>query len=125
MGRTGQAASPAWYHNLVANPGVTVEVGPETFGGIAAVAVGEERRGRCGRGCRRTVRWTPTAPGDLTSFHINGGFKLNLFRGNMICAVLHDPFRVRLDRAGLADVIQLWFSAGTGMDVLANGGLRG
>jgi deazaflavin-dependent oxidoreductase (nitroreductase family) len=39
----GAPAGPAWYRNLAANPGVTVEVGPETFGGIAAVAVGAER----------------------------------------------------------------------------------
>jgi deazaflavin-dependent oxidoreductase (nitroreductase family) len=53
----GAPASPAWYRNLVANPGVTVEVGTETFGGIAAVAAGAERRilyERCACGWRDT-----------------------------------------------------------------------
>jgi deazaflavin-dependent oxidoreductase (nitroreductase family) len=40
----GAAANPDWYHNLVADPVVTVEVGTETFSAIATVAGGEERR---------------------------------------------------------------------------------
>ena len=40
----GAATSPDWYHNLVANPGITVEVGTETFDATATVADGEERR---------------------------------------------------------------------------------
>lgn len=39
----GGPASPDWYHNLVANPTVTVEVGPETYEARASVAQGEER----------------------------------------------------------------------------------
>jgi deazaflavin-dependent oxidoreductase (nitroreductase family) len=39
----GAPANPAWYHNLRANPEVTVEVGPETFQASATVAEGEER----------------------------------------------------------------------------------
>lgn len=39
----GAPTNPAWYHNLVANPGVTVEVGPEKFQARATVARGEER----------------------------------------------------------------------------------
>ena len=34
---------PAWYHNLVANPDVTVEVGTERFLARARVVTGEER----------------------------------------------------------------------------------
>jgi deazaflavin-dependent oxidoreductase (nitroreductase family) len=39
----GAPASPDWYHNLVANPSVTVEVGSETFEADAVVLASEER----------------------------------------------------------------------------------
>ena len=39
----GAPTNPAWYHNLVADPTVTVEVGPEKFEARATVAQGEER----------------------------------------------------------------------------------
>jgi deazaflavin-dependent oxidoreductase (nitroreductase family) len=39
----GAPAHPDWYHNLVANPTVTLEVGVETFEADATVAAGEER----------------------------------------------------------------------------------
>ena len=39
----GAPKNPDWYHNLVANPGVTVEVGSETFEAEAVVVTGEER----------------------------------------------------------------------------------
>jgi len=39
----GAPTNPAWYHNLVANPTATVEVGPEKFQARATVARGEER----------------------------------------------------------------------------------
>ena len=38
----GAPTSPDWYHNLVANPAVTVELPDETFGAKASVARGEE-----------------------------------------------------------------------------------
>jgi deazaflavin-dependent oxidoreductase (nitroreductase family) len=40
----GAAAHPDWYHNLVAHPEVTVEVGSETFEAIAIVTEGSERQ---------------------------------------------------------------------------------
>jgi deazaflavin-dependent oxidoreductase (nitroreductase family) len=40
---SGYPANPAWYHNVVANPDVTVELGTETFPARARVAEGEER----------------------------------------------------------------------------------
>jgi deazaflavin-dependent oxidoreductase (nitroreductase family) len=39
----GAPTNPDWFHNLRANPAVTVEVGPETFQARARVAEGEER----------------------------------------------------------------------------------
>lgn len=39
----GAPKHPAWYHNLVADPHVTVEMGAETFPAIARVAGGAER----------------------------------------------------------------------------------
>jgi deazaflavin-dependent oxidoreductase (nitroreductase family) len=39
----GAPTSPDWYHNLVANPTATVEVGNETFDVKASVLAGEER----------------------------------------------------------------------------------
>ena len=38
----GAPTNPDWYHNLVANPTVTVEVGTETFDAQASVAGGPE-----------------------------------------------------------------------------------
>src|SRR5919201_1814263 len=39
----GAPTNPDWYHNLVKNPRVTVEVGPERFQALARVAEGAER----------------------------------------------------------------------------------
>jgi deazaflavin-dependent oxidoreductase (nitroreductase family) len=39
----GAPENPAWYHNLVANPRVKVEVGTETFDVNARVLTGAER----------------------------------------------------------------------------------
>jgi deazaflavin-dependent oxidoreductase (nitroreductase family) len=39
----GAPTNPAWYHNLVANPDVTVEVGTEKFRAKASVLKGDER----------------------------------------------------------------------------------
>lgn len=39
----GAPKSPAWYHNIVANPTVTLEVGKDTFKAKAAVAEEPER----------------------------------------------------------------------------------
>jgi deazaflavin-dependent oxidoreductase (nitroreductase family) len=41
--KAGAPKSPDWYHNLVANPVVTVEVGTEKFQAKAAVTAGAER----------------------------------------------------------------------------------
>jgi deazaflavin-dependent oxidoreductase (nitroreductase family) len=39
----GRPAHPGWYHNVLADPGVVVEVGSSRFEATAAVATGEER----------------------------------------------------------------------------------
>ncbi len=41
--RGGLPTNPDWYHNLVAHPEATVEVGTETFDVTAVVLTGEER----------------------------------------------------------------------------------
>ncbi len=41
--KAGAPTNPDWYHNLVANPRATVEVGTETFDVDAEVLTGEER----------------------------------------------------------------------------------
>jgi deazaflavin-dependent oxidoreductase (nitroreductase family) len=41
--RGGAPTNPDWYHNLIANPDVTVEVGDETVDVRARVAESEER----------------------------------------------------------------------------------
>ena len=43
--KAGAPENPAWYHNLVANPRVKVEVGTETFEVNARVLTGAERDG--------------------------------------------------------------------------------
>src|SRR5690349_12633129 len=40
----GEPTHPDWYHNLLAHPEATVEVGPETFSVRARVAQGDERQ---------------------------------------------------------------------------------
>ena len=39
----GAPTNPDWYHNLVAHPDVTVELGAETYSASARVTSGEER----------------------------------------------------------------------------------
>jgi deazaflavin-dependent oxidoreductase (nitroreductase family) len=39
----GAASHPAWFHNLVANPRITVEVGDESYEASATVLRGEAR----------------------------------------------------------------------------------
>lgn len=46
---------PDWYHNLVANPGVEVELGTQRFAAKATVLEGEERK----RVWEETARQTP------------------------------------------------------------------
>ncbi len=41
--KAGAPTNPDWYHNLVANSEVTVEVGAERFGARAKVVTGAER----------------------------------------------------------------------------------
>jgi deazaflavin-dependent oxidoreductase (nitroreductase family) len=41
--KAGAPTNPDWYHNLRANPKVTVEVGSETFPAVARVAEADER----------------------------------------------------------------------------------
>jgi deazaflavin-dependent oxidoreductase (nitroreductase family) len=42
-GNAGSDRHPAWYHNLVANPEATVEVGSEAFSTLAVIADEAER----------------------------------------------------------------------------------
>ncbi len=39
----GAPTHPAWYHNLVAHPEVTIELGQERFQARAVIAAGQER----------------------------------------------------------------------------------
>ena len=41
--KSGAPTNPAWYHNLIANPTVTVEIGSETFQATSRVTQGAER----------------------------------------------------------------------------------
>lgn len=41
--KAGNPKSPDWYHNLVANPAVSVEVGSETYAATARPVTGDER----------------------------------------------------------------------------------
>src|SRR5262249_53364425 len=41
--KSGAPTNPDWYHNVVANPDVTVELGTETFSARARIAEGAER----------------------------------------------------------------------------------
>ncbi|MGH2391224.1 MAG: nitroreductase family deazaflavin-dependent oxidoreductase [Chloroflexota bacterium] len=41
--KAGAPTNPAWYHNLIANPRVTVELGEATFEANAVPVTGEER----------------------------------------------------------------------------------
>src|SRR6516164_3987855 len=41
--KAGAPDNPAWYHNVLANPGVVAEIGAQTFQLTARVARGEER----------------------------------------------------------------------------------
>ncbi len=41
--RGGTTRNPDWYYNLLANPSVGVEIGDESFAGVASEITGEER----------------------------------------------------------------------------------
>ena len=41
--KAGAPTNPAWYHNLLASPSATVEVGSDTFDVDVSIAAGEER----------------------------------------------------------------------------------
>lgn len=41
--KAGAPTNPDWYHNLVANPTVTVEIGADSYEATAAPLAGEER----------------------------------------------------------------------------------
>jgi deazaflavin-dependent oxidoreductase (nitroreductase family) len=41
--KAGAPTNPDWYHNLVANPKVTVEIGTETYAATAVEIVGADR----------------------------------------------------------------------------------
>jgi deazaflavin-dependent oxidoreductase (nitroreductase family) len=45
----GRPRNPSWYHNLVASPETTVEVGPDTVAVRVREAVGEEREALAAR----------------------------------------------------------------------------
>src|SRR6204780_2129552 len=62
--KAGAPTNPAWYHNLLANPSATVEVGTPTVEVAARVVSGEER-GRLftpQAGCTRSSRTTRRKP---------------------------------------------------------------
>jgi len=40
----GAPSNPAWYHNMVANPSVTVELGGDTYEAAVVVTEGDERQ---------------------------------------------------------------------------------
>jgi len=42
--KAGAPEHPSWYHNLVANPDVTVEVGTDSWPATAVLTEGEERQ---------------------------------------------------------------------------------
>ena len=60
----GAPNNPAWYHNLLTHPTVTVEVGTEKFEAEASVVTGAERDGDA-----LVVTWRERAPGrgDMTA----------------------------------------------------------
>jgi deazaflavin-dependent oxidoreductase (nitroreductase family) len=41
--KAGQSTNPAWFHNLVANPDTTIQIGSAVRAVHARVATGEER----------------------------------------------------------------------------------
>ena len=41
--KAGAPTNPDWFHNIVANPAVTVEIGAESYAATASVVEGEER----------------------------------------------------------------------------------
>jgi deazaflavin-dependent oxidoreductase (nitroreductase family) len=53
----GAPTNPGWYHNLLANPVVTVEVGSDKFEAKATVTSGEERRRLFVRQAERTPQF--------------------------------------------------------------------
>jgi deazaflavin-dependent oxidoreductase (nitroreductase family) len=59
--KAGAPTNPAWYHNLLANPLATVEVGTETVEVDATVATGEERERLYEQQCARFAQFADYA----------------------------------------------------------------
>ena len=57
----GAPANPGWYHNLKANPNVTIEVGTDTIDAVASEATGEERERLYGAQAQRSPQFTEYA----------------------------------------------------------------
>ena len=53
----GSDHHPGWYHNILANPEVTLEVGPEKFAAMATEPAGEERDRLFAERCAATPRF--------------------------------------------------------------------
>jgi deazaflavin-dependent oxidoreductase (nitroreductase family) len=59
--RGGAPTNPGWYHNLVANPSATVEVGSDTIAVQATVTAGEERERLYARQAQRSPEFAEYA----------------------------------------------------------------
>ena len=55
--KAGAPTNPDWYHNLKANPNVSIEVGPDTIDVVASEATGEERERLFGRQAERSPQF--------------------------------------------------------------------
>ena len=58
--KAGAPTNPDWYHNLVANPAVTAEIGTQTLPFTARVAAARTSASRSGPRRRLTTRASPT-----------------------------------------------------------------
>jgi deazaflavin-dependent oxidoreductase (nitroreductase family) len=97
----GAASHPAWYHNLLANPQATVEIGAETYEATAVPATREERD-------RLFARVVEAAPGygdyqTMTSRIIPVVAFYRLRREHAVVERLRDELRALLATLGPGD----------------------
>ena len=69
--KAGADTSPDWYHNLIAHPDVTVEVGKETYSANAAPVTGADR-GQVGQVCANIRGLRPPDPYKQKGIRITG-----------------------------------------------------
>ena len=99
----GATRHPAWYYNVIANPEVTVEVGPFSYEGRAEVLEKAERDAMFARAVELQPRWAEYQDGNprvlpVVAIHQVAGGPPKAASLGAALVLIHDAFRLELSR---------------------------